>query len=332
MGPGDTVLHERVIDAGTAGGILGLAGNDRFGAAVAGPGDLDGNGLPDLIVGAPGRDGSGFADGSVFVLFLAPGGLIAGFHEISVAGGDLAPYVGETSRLGESLAMADDIDGDGRPDVFAGAPGQTGEHPSGLVLNLFLEADGSVRDARVISAFTGGLGPVQEASRFGHSLSATGALDDDTRRLLFVGAPDDDEGGSDQGAVWTLELGLRTWHDLGLGLPGFLGTPQLTGTGVLQPDHTVRLNLAAAFPNTTAWFVIGFARADLPFAGGTLVPDPAPPALLLPLPTGPGSLTLEGVWPAGVPDLFETFFQVWVVDPSGPQGYTASNALKGVAG
>jgi hypothetical protein len=37
----------------TSGGLTGLAHRDEFGRAVGAPGDLDGDGVPDLIVGAP---------------------------------------------------------------------------------------------------------------------------------------------------------------------------------------------------------------------------------------------------------------------------------------
>ena len=332
MGADDTVIQQRTLGNFGAGLALGLQSGDHFGGALAAPGDLDGNGVPDLIVGASRRDAGGFEAGAVFVLFFGVGGQLIGHHEISAASGDLAGLAAPPRWLGGALDVGNDLDGDGTPELFVGAAGATDELPAGAVFTLFLRPDGSVKDHRVIASFLGGLGVVQENSRFGTSVaSATGPGPLVDERLL-VGAPLDDQGGNDEGALWFLDLGLRTWHPLGHGLGGFLGTPSLTGTGSMLPGETVRVTLAGAHPNTTAWFVIGFDRVDLPFAGGTLVPDTAPPALVLPLPSGTGSITLEGLWPAGLPDLFETFFQVWVVDPTGPQGYTASNALKGVAG
>jgi hypothetical protein len=49
------------------------------------------------------------------------------------------------------------------------------------------------------------------------------------------------------------------------------------------------------------------------------------------LPTGPaGQLALNGVWPVGLPPGFSLYMQDWVVDPGGPAGLAASNALRAV--
>ena len=48
-----------------------------FGAAVASAGDVNGDGLPDLIVGAPGQDGVAGADcGAAFVFYGSATGLL----------------------------------------------------------------------------------------------------------------------------------------------------------------------------------------------------------------------------------------------------------------
>jgi hypothetical protein len=44
-----------------------------------------------------------------------------------------------------------------------------------------------------------------------------------------------------------------------------------------------------------------------------------------------GTPTFGGLWPQGVPSGFTTYFQWWIQDPAGPQGYAASNAVAGTA-
>ena len=118
--------------------------------------------------------------------------------------------------------------------------------------------------------------------------------------------------------------------DLGQGLAGTHGTPALTGEGTLLPHTPLALTLGGALENTTAWLVLGFAELGAPFKGGTLVPDPSPPALIVALPTGPaGALALPGSWPAGIPSGFSLYAQAWVQDPAGPVGFAASNAVHG---
>jgi hypothetical protein len=83
-------------------------------------------------------------------------------------------------------------------------------------------------------------------------------------------------------------------------------------------------------PFVAATYVImGVAELNAPFKQGTLVPDPSPPSIILPLVTdATGSLTLQANWPPGVPSGVQLFVQAWSVDPNGPAGFAASNAVR----
>lgn len=89
-------------------------GQDFFGFAVAGVGDVDGDGFDDLAVGAPGADRSGGVRG---VVHLYRGGSSMNEtvdHElVGEIGGD---------RFGWSIASAGDMDRDGTDDFVVGAP------------------------------------------------------------------------------------------------------------------------------------------------------------------------------------------------------------------
>jgi len=118
------------------------------------------------------------------------------------------------------------------------------------------------------------------------------------------------------------------WVDLGQGLAGIFGTPKLHGLGPLQAgtDYTLSLTEAAKF--APAWLVLGLDSLGAPFKGGVMVPDPAPPALLVLFSTGPGGrIILEDDWPAGLPSGLTLYLQYWIVDAAGPLGWAASNAL-----
>jgi FG-GAP repeat len=115
------------------------------------------------------------------------------------------------------------------------------------------------------------------------------------------------------------------WQDLGAGLAGVTGVPELTGTGTLVAASPVTLELNGAKPLASAPLVVGLSLLFAPFKGGVMVPDVD---LVLSLVTdASGDAQLAGVWPGGIPSGLTLGFQWWVQDPAGPKGFAASNAL-----
>ena len=123
-----------------------------------------------------------------------------------------------------------------------------------------------------------------------------------------------------QGSVWT---------DLGFGLAGIAGIPDLVGTGSLAAGSPGSLALSAAHPSAPALLFISFASVPAPFKGGVLAAFP--PALMLTLATnGAGALTLSFTWPSGVPPATSVYFQFAIPDGAAPFGVALSHAVKGV--
>lgn len=176
---------------------------DRFGEGVARLEDLDGDGVDDLAVGAPG-DGRG----AVWILFLDPTGLVGSWQKIAfMTGGFTGPLL-KKDLFGSSLTALGDLDGDGISDFASGAPRDNdGGTDRGAVWVLFLNADGTVRTHQKVSALEGGFtGALDDHDRFGSSVGRLGDLDGDGVEDLAVGAPLDDDGGKNTGAVWILSL------------------------------------------------------------------------------------------------------------------------------
>jgi hypothetical protein len=84
---------------------------------VAGGGDVDGDGAPDLLVGAPWGSGGTTAAGVTY-LALGP---ISGDLDLSDADATLGGE-GTNDLAGWSLALPGDVDDDGWDDLLIGAP------------------------------------------------------------------------------------------------------------------------------------------------------------------------------------------------------------------
>ncbi|MCP3854938.1 MAG: hypothetical protein GY698_09415, partial [Actinomycetia bacterium] len=203
-----TVKSEQMISS-TTGGLTGPIDNgDYFGRSVAGVGDLDGDGIADIAVGADGDDDGGSGRGAVYVLFLNADGTVKAEQKISSTVGGLTGPIDDSDEFGLSLAGVGDLDGDGIVDIAVGAQGDDdGGSGRGAVYVLFLNADGTVKAEQKISSTVGGLtGPIDDFDKFGLSLAGVGDLDGDGIVDIAVGAQGDDDGGSARGAVYVLFL------------------------------------------------------------------------------------------------------------------------------
>jgi hypothetical protein len=146
-----------------------------------------------------------------------------------------------------------------------------------------------------------------------------------TPGTLHVCVQDDDGNLTQKTVQITMD---PVWTDLGHGLAGTLGTPSLVGLGPLTPGSTVASLLTGVVPDTQATLVVGLTAITAPFKGGVFVPFPD--IVVAGLSTGPlGSIHLPTTWPSGVPAGFSFFLQYWMHDSAGPQGFAASNAVRG---
>jgi hypothetical protein len=184
-----TVIGEQKIASDTGGFTGALDSSDHFGRAL-GAGDVDGDGVVDLLVGAPDDDDGGANRGALWVLFLAPSGSVRGQTKISDTEGGFAGILDNADRFGASVAMLGDLDGDGSAEVALGAEqDDDGGTNRGALWILSLGATGQVAAARKISQTSGGFtGVLHDGDRFGRSLARLEDLDGDGVVELAVGA------------------------------------------------------------------------------------------------------------------------------------------------
>jgi hypothetical protein len=117
---GSIARHQKI--GRIAGGFTGiLAPIDRFGISVSQVGDIDGNGTPDLGVGAVGDDGSGSESGALWLVLLNPDGTVHWQRKIAAGQGGFSCPLHPDDRFGNSVALLPDLDLDGNPELAVGA-------------------------------------------------------------------------------------------------------------------------------------------------------------------------------------------------------------------
>jgi len=196
----------------TAGNFEGvLEDNDQFGSAVANIGDLEVDGVTDLVAGAPLDDDGGTDRGAVWVLFMNDDGTVDIDQKISDSEGNLPAGLDDNDQFGSAVAELGDLNGDGILDIAVGAPlDDDGGTDRGAVWILFMNADGTVLATQKISDTEGGFSDILEDNdQFGGVIANIGDLNDDLIPEIAVGAPLDDDGGTDRGAVWILSLAVN---------------------------------------------------------------------------------------------------------------------------
>ncbi|MHC5210810.1 MAG: hypothetical protein ACYTG2_08845 [Planctomycetota bacterium] len=206
-----TVKAEQKI-SDTEGGFLGALGfDDRFGFSVAGLGDLDGDTVEDLAVGAIQGDDGGNDTGTVWILFLNTDGTVKAYQRISNSNGGFGGGLADFAWFGSSIAPLDDFDNDGVEDIAVGSHGDSDNGIfRGAVWLLLLNSDGTVKAKTKINDASGELpGTLEDGDEFGWALACLGDVDGDGAADLAVSSVLDDEGGPDFGAVWILLLDIN---------------------------------------------------------------------------------------------------------------------------
>ncbi|UCB54601.1 MAG: FG-GAP repeat protein [Thiotrichales bacterium] len=183
-----------------------LEDNDQFGGAIANIGDLNNDRIDEIAVGASLSDDGGGDRGAIWILFLARDGTVISGQKVSDTDGGFSGTLDDGDFFGSSIAGIGDLDADGIEDIAVGAIGDDdGGADRGAVWILFMNADGTVRFEQKLSETSGNFnGGLNDNDHFGSALTGIGDYNGDGIVDIAAGAEQDDDGGSDRGAVWIL--------------------------------------------------------------------------------------------------------------------------------
>ena len=332
----------------------GDAAGEQFGFALAGAGDVNLDGVPDLLVGAPaggyarlvsGADGATLRTlpgvGGGFARAVSAAGDMDGdgtpdlavgaplFHRVDILSGASGLLLRRFEKLvgefGSAIAPLGDANADGVPDLLVGAPAET------------VGADAAAGAGFAISGATGQnlfkFAGATAGARLGAAVAA-GDLDGDGRPEMLLGAPGElafDATAHGAARLYAGEL-AGSIVAFGIGCPGsFLITPRLDVVGDPLPDGELTLTVTKGLGGVPALLAVGAGAGGAPLANGCILwAEPLVGAVALLLVgdfPGSGTATLVGRLPHDVSPGTTFSLQVLVADPGADGGVSGTSAF-----
>ena len=194
--------HNRTTHPGLT-STLPAASNEQFGISMTNIGDLDHDGVTDMVasLAVP----SGNTPPRFYVIFLNTDGTIKQVQEVSDRSGGMQGLLPNYSNIWGAFSEGiGDLDGDGNGEIAVGDI-YSADATDGAVYILFMNSNGTVRNyQRFANGIGGFVGPSDTG--FGRSLEKLGDLDCDGVNDIAVGSPYIKTGSLAMGGFWIVYL------------------------------------------------------------------------------------------------------------------------------
>lgn len=173
------------IEEGSGGFNADISSGDRFSRDHDVAGDVNGDGVLDLVVGARSDDDGATDAGAVYILFMNNDGTVQSNQKISMLEGGFNETLNQGNFFGYGVAGIGDYDGDAIPDIAVSAlsPGNN------VLYIIHLNSDGTVKDF------------VKNMNVVAQGLTAIGDLNNDGKIDLVACDPSSGQGGTQRGAI-----------------------------------------------------------------------------------------------------------------------------------
>lgn len=176
------------IEEGSGGFFATLDAGDRFARDHDQAGDINGDGVIDLVIGARSDDDGATDAGAVYILFMNNDGTVQSNQKISATQGGFTDTLLANNFFGYGVAGIGDYDGDNIPDIAVSAPASTNI----ALYIIHLNSNGTVKSF------------VKNSNIMAQGLSAVGDLNNDGRIDLVACHPRSNQGGILRGAIQIL--------------------------------------------------------------------------------------------------------------------------------